>query len=95
MPDEYNDLRARIDRIAEDVAGIKTLLQTEPQRCIYREQIARAVNGIEERKALAARVDRLEQAIHRLDLSITKIVAIVLASGGIGAATGKLLERLL
>ena len=95
MPDDIAELRAKIERIAEDVAGIKALLQSEPQRCAYREQIAKAMNSIEERKALAVRVSGVEDAIHRLDLTLTKIAVIVLASGSVGAGIVKILEKIL
>lgn len=90
MPDETADMKAKLDRVAEDVAGIKALLQSEPQRCAYREQIARAMNSIEERKALTLRVERVED--HLTDARIN--IARMLATGGAGGVLGTVLLEL-
>ena len=106
MPDENADMKAKLDRVAEDVAGIKALLQSEPQRCAYREQIARAMNNIAERQALAVRVGALEtgaqkqvqdtkDALHKFELNAVKILALVGVSGAFGAGAEKLLQAII
>ena len=107
MADELTELRLKVDRIADtemasvkgkldvlslSVARIETMLASEAQRCPYREQIARSTNNIADIAKLEARLETMETAIHRLDLNVMKIAAIVIASSTVGAGLSQLLK---
>ena len=68
--------------ILQRLTRIEAMIATEGARCPHREDIARAMNSIQERKALALRVDKIEE--HLTDARIS--IARMLATGGAGGA---------
>ena len=79
--------------ILQRLTRIEAMIATEGARCPHREDIARAMNSIQERKALAARVDRVEekqnQRFERIESNLVETqisLARMLATGGAGGA---------
>ena len=85
--------------ILQRLTKIETMLASESQTCPHRENIARAMNSIAERKALAVRVDILENetkdTLHKFELNAIKILALLGVSGAFGAGAEKLLQALI
>jgi hypothetical protein len=76
MPDEIQALTARMDKLQEamtlmqgDVRVIKTLVETEGQRCAYRERIDQAV-------ALIPRIVSLENRLVSLEVKVAGIAVV-------------------
>jgi len=72
-PEETRDINERLDRLTgamaeviADVRVIRTMVETESQRCIYRERIDQAVN-------LAPRVSILENRLVQLEIRVAAI----------------------
>lgn len=72
-PEETRDINERLDRLTgamaeviADVRVIRTMVETESQRCIYRERIDQAVN-------LAPRVSTLENRLVQLEIRVAAI----------------------
>ena len=76
--------------ILQRLARIEAMIATEGARCPHREDIARAMNSIQERKALSLRVDKIEE--HLTDARIS--IARMLATGGAGGVIGTVLVEL-
>ena len=76
--------------ILQRLARIEALLETEAQRCPYQSDIARAMNSISERKALAGRVDKIEDRLTDARISIARM----LATGGAGGVIGTVLVEM-
>jgi len=76
--------------ILQRLTRIEAMIATEGARCPHREDIARAMNSIQERKALALRVDKIEE--HLTDARIS--IARMLATGGAGGVIGTVLVEL-
>lgn len=73
--------------ILQRLTHIEAMIATEGARCPHREDIARAMNSIQERKTLALRVDKIEE--HLTDTRIS--IARMLATGGAGGVIGTVL----
>lgn len=82
--DAYAEILQRLTRI-------EAMIATEGARCPHREDIARAMNSIQERKVLAARVDKIEE--HLVDARIS--IARMLATGGAGGVLGAIMLELI
>lgn len=76
--------------ILQRLTRIEAMIATEGARCPYREDIARAMNSIQERKALAVRVDKIEDRLTDARISIARM----LATGGAGGVIGTVLVEL-
>ena len=76
--------------ILQRLTRIEAMIATEGARCPHREDIARAMNSIQERKALSLRVDKIEE--HLTDARIS--IARMLATGGAGGVIGTVLVEL-
>ena len=63
-------LGAQIGGLREDVSELKTLMNTEADRCAYRVDIAKAAT-------LEPRVQDVEKRMHQIDLQIAKTAVIV------------------
>ena len=79
-----------IAEILQRLTRIEAMIATEGTRCPHREDIARAMNSIQERKALAVRVDKLEEQVVDARISIARM----LATGGAGGVIGTVLVEL-
>jgi hypothetical protein len=86
MPADNDALAEILQRLTR----IEAMIATEGARCPHREDIARAMNSIQERKALALRVDKIED--HLTDARIS--IARMLATGGAGGVIGTVLVEL-
>ena len=89
--DDTTTINGTLIEILQRLARIEEGMKTEQERCPYRENIARAMNSITERKALALRVDALEEQVVETRISIARL----LATGGIGGVAGTLLVELI
>lgn len=76
--------------ILQRLTRIEAMIATEGARCPHREDIARAMNSIQERKALAVRVDKIEDRLTDARISIARM----LATGGAGGVIGTVLVEL-
>lgn len=63
---DFERLENKVDEIAQALAGIKALQQTEAERCPHRETMARAANGLAHLAKLEERVSKQEQVIAAL-----------------------------
>jgi hypothetical protein len=71
--EEIRDINERLDRLTQsmaavvgDVRVIRNMVETESQRCIYREKIDQAV-------ALVPRVTKLEDRLVQLEIRVAAI----------------------
>jgi len=91
MPSQYAQTIAKMDRkldiLTEQVAQLRTLVETEADRCPYREDIARASNNIK-------RVEEIENKVEQNSLNIAKLIGSGLAGGGIVALAQLLIDLL-
>lgn len=91
MPDEIQTLTARMDKLQEgqaqimgDVRVIKTLVETEGQRCAYRERIDQAFAVIPRMTALENRLVALEVKVAGIAI-VSAVVTAVITSLATGA----------
>ena len=70
MADELDEIKAQLAEVRGDVKAIRILLDTEGQRCTFRERIAEAV-------ALGPRVGKLEDRLVQLEIKAAGMAAIV------------------
>lgn len=70
MADELDEIKTQLAEVRGDVKAIRVLLDTEGQRCAFREKIAEAVN-------LAPRVAKLEDRLVQLEVKAAGMAAIV------------------
>lgn len=77
MPDDVMEIRQslatlnqRMSEVQVDVAQIKTMVETEGARCIYRERIDAAYQ-------LVGRVGKLEDRLVQLEVKVAGIAALI------------------
>jgi len=86
MPEELQLTRADIKELQGHVARLTTLIETEGERCPYREAIARASNNRLQISKNTADIEILEKRVNVLDISTAKLIAMVTSAGGLGGA---------
>ena len=69
MADELDEIKAQLAEVRGDVKAIRVLLDTEGQRCAFREKIAEAVN-------LAPRVAKLEDRLVQMEIKVASIAVV-------------------
>ena len=80
--------------ILQRLARIEEALKSEPQRCAYREQIARATNNVERLRTLETRVDAVETHVTDVRISLAKMLAVGGSGGILGALVLELVKAL-
>lgn len=70
MADELDEIKAQLAEVRGDVKAIRVLLDTEGQRCPFRERISEAIN-------LVPRVAKLEDRLVQLEIKAAGMAAIV------------------
>ena len=94
-PDEAQQIRADMHRIENEVAGLSALIKTEGLRCPYRETIARSSNNRRQIEKNTADIERLEERVHTIDISVAKLMLLMTGSGGLGGALVALINYLI
>lgn len=61
-PDETTMIRKELKQINEAIARLQTLIETEAQRCPYREEISRASNNHHRLQRVESDIDELQKA---------------------------------
>lgn len=69
VADELDEIKAQLAEVRGDVKAIRVLLDTEGQRCPFRERIAEAVN-------LAPRVAKLEDRLVQMEIKVAGIAVV-------------------
>lgn len=69
MADELDEIKAQLAEVRGDVKAIRVLLDTEGQRCAFREKIAEATNII-------PRVWKLEDRLVQMEIKVAGIAVI-------------------
>lgn len=75
---------ARLDRLAEEIARMRALQETEGTRCPYRETMARAANNVTRLDKFEVRLHDHDEAISTLRLNWAKLIAALVGSSVLG-----------
>jgi len=86
MPEEFQLTRADVKELQGHVARLTTLIETEGERCPYREAIARASNNRRQIEKNTADIEEVEKRVNALDVSTARMLVMLTGSGGLGGA---------
>lgn len=81
---DNQQIMAKLDRLAEDVARMRALQETETARCPHREDIARAKNNVARIEKVESKLVEVDDAIGALRLNWAKLIAALVGSSVLG-----------
>ena len=74
---DNQQIMAKLDRLAEEVARMRALQETETARCPHREDIARAKNNVARIEKVESKLVEVDDAIGALKTAILKVAEFV------------------
>ena len=92
---DNQQIMAKLDRLAEDVARMRALQETETARCPHREDIARAKNNVARIEKVESKLVEVDDAIGALRLNWAKLIAALVGSSVLGGVLADPLTAIL
>lgn len=92
---DNQQIMAKLDRLAEEVARMRALQETETARCPHREDIARAKNNVARIEKVESKLVEVDDAIGALRLNWAKLIAALVGSSVLGGVLADPLAAIL
>jgi len=92
---DSQQIMAKLDRLAEEVARMRALQETETARCPHREDIARAKNNVARIEKVESKLVEVDDAIGALRLNWAKLIAALVGSSVLGGVLADPLAAIL
>jgi len=92
---DNQQIMAKLDRLAEEVARMRALQETETARCPHREDIARAKNNVARIEKVESKLVEVDDAIGALRLNWAKLIAALVGSSVLGGVLADPLTAIL
>ena len=91
ITENQEEMSADVKKMLQGQAEMAALIRTEPDRCKYRERIAKAANNTLRLERVEGAVEKLADRVTDVRIGVAKVIAV---GGGSGAVVAAIVSEL-